>query len=127
MEAQDTRDHLNSKTRKEITFHYIKSSFFRVIHCNGFFGGVTPNLEIHMSPYNERNPIPQSSVQEVKPDGTLGDEIRERRVARDGMVREIEVDIYMNLGVAKSLRTWLDGKITELEKILESKEKGATK
>ena len=113
----------------EIKFHYIKSSFFRVIHCTGFFGGVTPNLEIHMSVYNERNPIPQTTVSVVNPEGKLGEELLERRVARDGIVREVEADITLNLGAAKALRSWLDGKISELEKVFEriEQEKGIDK
>jgi len=98
-----------------ITFHYIKSNFFRVIYADGAFGGINPQGLIRMALYNERTPIPQTTVQPVTPEGRLGDELIDRRTAREGFVREVEVDVLLNINTAKSLIVWLQDKVKVLE------------
>ncbi len=96
---------------KSLKFHYIKSPMFRVVHVDGLFGGVTPTAFIHFALYSERMPIPQQTEQVVNADGTLGPEVPEGRVVRDGVVRELEVDAIMNIDVARSMRDWLTGQL----------------
>ena len=69
-----------------------------------------------MAIYNERHAIPQETVQEIKPDGTLGEVIQSETVVREGIVREMEVDVLMNVEVAKSVINWLEDKIKLIEK-----------
>ena len=94
-------------------FHQIKSNFFRVIHADGAFGGVSPNGYIHMSIYSERRALPRLIVHEIEPD-SLGKEVG--REGRAGMVRELEVDVVLDEGTAIALRQWLGDKIEELQK-----------
>jgi hypothetical protein len=108
----------------EIKFDYIKSNYFRVLHIDGAWGGVTPKLMIRMAVFNERSAIPKEVVQQVNAEGNLGDEIIEKRIARDAIVREVEADLVMDLPTAKSLMYWLQDKIDAVESIL--KEKGST-
>lgn len=103
----------------ELEFHFEKASFFRVIHVDGAFGGVSPgNRLIHMSVYSERQPIPKKIVQKIN-HGVLGEEIPEKRIARSGIFRELEADLVMSLETATAIRVWLDQKINELQQIHE--------
>ena len=101
----------------KIGFHYIKSNSYRVIHADGAWGGLTPRLDIFMSFYSERPPIPQTMVHEVTEAGALGAEIPAERVSKNGIIREAEIGVSMDLDVAASLVTWLQGKIQEAEKL----------
>lgn len=109
----------NGDPPKQITFHYLKSTQFRVIHIDGAIGGITPAGFIHISMFNERSAIPREQTHSVKKDGTLGDPID--TVSRNGVVREMEVDAIMNLSTAKILRDWLDRNIKKLEQHIPQK------
>ncbi len=104
----------------EVAFDYIKSSQYRVIHADGFWGGITPRLKIFMTVWNERPPIPKRSFFSVDDSGNVGPEIREKRECLDSMaVREVEAGVMLDLGLAKSLHKWLEAKIAETEKLIE--------
>lgn len=98
-----------------IKFDYMKSNFFRVVHADGVVGGVTPHLDIHMDVWSERQAIPKEVIHELKPDGILGEEIRGERVVRDAIVREVEVGVVVDVGLAKSMIKWLQDKIDQIE------------
>lgn len=98
---------------KQISFHYIKSNFFRTVHSDGVLGGLTPFADIIMNFYSERQAIPTRVVQEIKPDMTLGQEVE--KIVKDGVVREVEISISMNIQVAQALRDWLDTRIKEVQ------------
>jgi hypothetical protein len=104
---------------KRIRFHYLKSNAFRTIHADGVFGGVTPRLDIAATFFNERVPLPDQTVQSINDDGTAGDEIFEERIVRDGLVRELEANIIMDVAFAKTLVKWLSDKITFIEQKIE--------
>lgn len=65
---------------------------------------------IHMAVFSERTPLPQKVIHTVN-EGILGPEIK--REGKEGVFREIEVDLVMSASVAIALRDWLDQKITE--------------
>lgn len=91
----------------EVTFHIIKSNFFRVLHIDGVWGAFTPDGNLHISVYNERVAIPQKIVIGISQDGSTGDELRDRREGKDGYVREIEADLVMDIATARSFNSWL--------------------
>lgn len=101
----------------EVEFDYIKSNFFRVVRSDGAFGGLSPNGAIHMGIYSERHPFPQKVVHPIE-SGRLGGEIREKRVGRAAVVRELEVDVVMEIGQAIALRDWLNDKLKQYEEIV---------
>lgn len=105
-----------------ITFHFIKSSQFRVIHADGAWGGLTPRGLIEMNFYSERSAIPREITHPVTDESTLGPEIAELRVTKQGIVREVDVGVIMDLAAAQALRKWLDDKIGTLEKLKKAKE-----
>lgn len=115
----------NSDLEKEempsrVKFHFIKSPFFRVVHVDGVYGGITPHGYIHMAVFNERSAIPQLVEHELK-DRQVGPEID--RVSKEGIVREIESDLLFDVETARSLAGWLTSKIEEVEKIKRALEK----
>lgn len=101
---------------ESITFHYLKAPNFRTIHADGVIGNITPAGYIHMAVYTERPAIPQEMIQKVNPDGTLGEVIPEKTIVRDGIVREMDVDVLMSVAAAKSIKSWLEDKIKDIEK-----------
>jgi hypothetical protein len=107
---------------KEIGFDFIKSNFFRVIHADGAFGGLTPNGNIHMGIYSERMPFPQKIVHSLEsaPAGQqkLGPEIMDRREGRKAAIRELEVGIVLNIAQAIVLRKWIDDRIKQYQQLI---------
>jgi hypothetical protein len=100
---------------QEVAFHFIKSNFFRVIHVDGMWGGMTPNGNIHITLYNERGAIPKRLVFGFEEDGTLTDEILKKRESRGGIVREVESELVMDLETAKGFRDWIINAVSEVE------------
>ena len=96
-------------------FHFIKSSAFRVVHCDGVWGGIAPTGLVHVSIFSERAPIPTRVTHALTEQGTLGPEIA--RQVDSGLLREVEVDVVMNIEVAKLVRDWLGARIKEFDEI----------
>ncbi|NQU08599.1 MAG: hypothetical protein HQ583_08560 [Candidatus Abyssubacteria bacterium] len=107
---------------QEIRFDYIKGNFFRVIHVDGVFGGNSPQGNIRMCVWNERWPIPQQMVYELKEGGVLGKE--KNRITRGAVVREVEADLVMDVETAKRIKAWLEDKIEKASQDEEEKSKG---
>ncbi len=97
---------------EQIEYHYLKSNFFRVVHADGAFGGITPRGYIHFSLFNERGPIPKKTVREIRADGTLLPQTIKK--SKSGVVREIEIDVVLDKDAAVHLHSWLGRKIIEL-------------
>jgi len=100
---------------------YIKSASFRVIYADGAYGGVTPRGVIHFAFYNERHPIPRGTKIEVAENDLVIREVVTE--TREGVVREIETSVMMQLQPAKEFYAWLGERISQLEKLLQTHEK----
>ena len=96
-----------------VRFFYVKNALFRVVHVDGAIGGVTPRGLIHMAVFSERPAIPQSSEQEITAQGTLGAE--RGKEGKEGIVRELDVDLILSKQSATDLRDWLSARLKELE------------
>lgn len=98
-----------------LRFHYIKSNYFRTVHCDGAIGAISPRLQaIEVAFYSERLPIPQVVAHKIDvKNGQLKEEILTERVMRDGVVREVEVNVVLDIDGAERLVEWLNGKIRE--------------
>jgi hypothetical protein len=107
---------LEPNGKRTVSFHYIKSNSFRVVYVEGALGGPTPRGNISVSVFNERAPIPQKNVFEVLPTGELGAELVEQRISRDGVVREVEVELVFTVESAKTFAEWLAEHVRRLEK-----------
>ena len=115
MGNQETTNSVNpqSNEQEEVSFSYIKSNYFRVIHADGAWGGISPRGDIHVAFYNERAAIPDFSKLVVSSDGRII--APEQFEATSELVREVEVDIVVDLVTAKGLQVWLADKIRSLE------------
>lgn len=109
---------------KEVAFDYIKTPDYREIHVDGAWGGLTPRGYIQMAFYNERLPIPQQTTFELK-DNQIGGEVKEKRRTRQAIIRNVEVDLIMDLNTAESIRDWLNQHIEKLkERLAEAGDEG---
>jgi len=109
------------KNPDKIQFHYNMSNHYRVIHADGAFGGITPTGLINMNIFSERRPLPDLNVYKITDDNKIGEEIMEMRVGKNGVIREVESGILIDLEKAESLAKWLNDKITELKNIVQNK------
>lgn len=101
----------------QIRYDYIKSNLFRVIYVQGIFGGITPKGNLQIALWNERWPIPkQSTYKFSSADGQISDEIMEERVVRDAVVREVEIQLLMDIDTAKVFSSWIQKHIADIEK-----------
>jgi len=96
-----------------IKIHYHKANFFRVVHVDGVFGGITPSRNIFVSLYNQRTPLPTLVEQRFSADGTLGEEIS--REGKTGVFREMEVGIVLTAPVAREIARFLNEQARVLE------------
>src|SRR5688572_25870540 len=104
------------KPGETIQFDYVKSNYFRVVHVDGAFGGVGANLNINMAIWSQRNALPQQVTHTITAAGTLGDEVREARVTKEGIVREVEANLVLDIATAESLARWLTKKVEEAKR-----------
>jgi hypothetical protein len=108
---------LKEKIPKEVEFDFLKSNYFRVIRADGAFGGLSPSGAIHMGIYSERHAIPQKIFHAVE-NRQLGPEIVSKRQGRKSVVREMEVDVVLEITAAMVLRKWLDDRIEQYQKLV---------
>ncbi|MGV3719837.1 MAG: hypothetical protein ACO1SX_02915 [Actinomycetota bacterium] len=99
---------------RQIRVHNIKSNYFRVVHADGVWGGVTAHGFVQMAFWSERTAIPKELTYTFEPGSKELKESPEDRTGREGWVREMEVSVLMDLPTAISFRGWLDEKIKTL-------------
>lgn len=87
-----------------IEISYQKSGSFRTIHVDGIIGGLSPRGTINISAFSERTALPTASKLDVVA-GVPGAETI--TATRSGVVRELEVNMVMDVGAALSLLGWL--------------------
>lgn len=100
----------------EIRFDYIKSNFFRVVHADGVHGGVTAKGGLQVAFFSERKPLPKTETYRIH-QGHVGECVGAE--IREAIVREVEVEVLMNLSMAKAMYQWLGDKIESAEKLSE--------
>lgn len=103
-----------------VKFDFVKSSLFRTIHVDGAVGGITPQMGVYMSLFNERQPLPRQTTYVVQGNGQIGDEILELRDSRDAVVREMEVGIVMSLETAEAVLNWLQINVDTVKRVRNS-------
>jgi hypothetical protein len=93
---------------REMEFHFIKSTDFRVIHATGVWFGGDGQKNIHFTFYNERTPIPTKIVMLLDEKGHLVREEESKRESKAGMVRQMETDVVLSFENALSLYKGLE-------------------
>lgn len=105
----------------KVKFHYIKSNAFRVVHADGAIGGLTPQLNVFVSLYSDRLPIPELQVMQVDENGLLGSELANERVSKPGVVREVEVGVVLSLSTARALAQFLTEQVQQADEFAKTK------
>ena len=103
-----------------VSFHYVKGNFYRALHVDGAYGGLTARGMIAMTVFNERRPVPQKTGSAVVVrEGTaeLGPEIDAERVGKDGIIRELDGTLYLSFDVARDVAHWLLQKLAEAKRV----------
>lgn len=101
--------------RENVEIRYEKSAQNRAIHASGVWGGITPDGNILMGLFSEKSALPETRTLRVNPSGGLEDP----PTPQGAVVREIEVEAFLSLSVAKALIPWLQDKVSQIERIAE--------
>lgn len=104
-------------TAGRLRFDFIKSNSFRVIHVDGAWGGLRPDLNFHLNLYSERYSIPKSVTIEYDPEKLTVEQTVDVE-SRECVIREVEICALFDLATAKSLRDWLDDHLQKAEERL---------
>ncbi len=102
---------IKSSNSDELVFHHLKSTIFRMIHCDGFLMSPSPHGDVQMTVYSERLPIPQTTVHAITDDVVNAADLPGRRASRTGIIREVECTLILNEATASGL-------IKQLESVL---------
>lgn len=94
-----------AKKPLSIKFNYQKTHEYRNHHVDGAFGGLTPRGYTNMLFYSERNVLPKVVEMEIDKSGKLGKTIDIE--SKEGVIREVETGITIDLGTAISIKDWL--------------------
>lgn len=111
----------NAAKRGRLEIHYLKSSAFREVICDGVIGGITPKGRIWFGAYNERGPVPRTLTYEfdVPPGTTVTvDEANTKPAqvdSRQGIIRTLEVGMTFDLDTARRLHKWLGERIDQMK------------
>lgn len=94
---------MEDANEKSVQIHYIKNKTYRSIYSDGAIGGVTPLGQINLCFYATRNAIPKAINYKLEADGKLGKVLGMSEDSKSGVVREIELGVYMNKQTAREI------------------------
>ena len=104
---------LPTEIPSELPIHFIKGNHFRVVHASGVWFGADPQGNVHLTFYNERTAIPQKIIIKIdQATGLFTGEDESKRESKEGIVREMEVDIILSPIVAQGIFKKLQENIT---------------
>jgi hypothetical protein len=101
---------------KTIPMHFLKTSGYRTFYIDGAFGGITPHGTLYAEFFLERLATPTKVVYKAQngEDGHVSlTELEGSREGKEGIIREIECGIVMNIDTARILSEWLLARIGE--------------
>ena len=108
---------VKKKIEKTIEIHNVKNDGFRQVHVDGAQGGITPNGFLNLNFYGQRGVIPTSSVFSISDEGDLGELLGNGDDSKNGIIREFEFGVYMDVNTCKSLKIFLEQKIEEFKEL----------
>ncbi|QNM84624.1 hypothetical protein H9W90_10490 [Polaribacter pectinis] len=102
----------------KIKSKYIFKDSYNPKYVNGAQGGISPQGEIVINFYLERNALPISQTYQIENDKVAPKEIEsEPSDLNNSFVRVIENGVIMNYQSAKEIYKWLGNNIEKLEKL----------
>jgi hypothetical protein len=99
--------------KTELTFEYKISPTYSMYWVNGAIGGLNPQGAITVNLFSERMAIPKLVTHELKPDGSLGEEISTK--GKKYIIRDIVFGLTLTPDVARSIGNWLLKRVEEFE------------
>lgn len=107
---------MSTENKQKVSFHYIKNNDFRTVFASGLIGGITGQGLINMDIYTDRVVIPRKTYADINPNGSITDLPAENE-AKDGVIREVQFGIVMDVDTAKSIVLWIQNNIALIEGI----------
>ena len=109
------------KPPKAIDVNYQKSLLFREISSDGVVGGPTPSGQVWLAFYTERFPLPRIIRQNIIPadepgEFRLSDEHGVPVELKSGIIRNVEIGVYLSVEAATQLRDWLSRNIDKISR-----------
>lgn len=99
--------------KNQIVIHNVKSADYRQAHADGASVGITPSGYFNLNFYGQRASIPKSTIFNINPDGSLGDLVGISEDSKEGIIREYEFGVYLDINTCLSLKKVLEEKISE--------------
>jgi hypothetical protein len=101
--------------KNTVNIHYQKNPLYREIHVDGLIGGLTPRGKVTISFYAERMVIPKCEEHKIEEGGKLGELMKVSSDSKEGIIREIEFEAYLDIDTIRDIKNWLEIKIKEHE------------
>jgi len=111
----------------QMQIHFVKSSQFRVIHANGVWYGGDSQQNLHLTFFNERAPIPKKLVFNLNEQGMVVSEDATQRDSKEGIVREMEIDVVFSLQAAVEFHKTLGENLKAIQQSIPKNETPASK
>jgi hypothetical protein len=108
-------DEEHSDDPTSVGVHYIRSRHYRTINADGAQFGITPRGAIQFTLFTDQAPLPEYVLHAVTPEGKLGKSIEE--VKKEGIVREVAVNVIMDINTAASFMSVFQEVFEKLQKM----------
>ena len=105
----------DSERPTQIGIHYQRSRHYRTIHADGAQIGVTPRGQIQFTLFSDQKAMPEFVLHQITPDGLLGNLVEQ--VVKEGVVREVEVNVIMDVSATASFVNVLQATLQQVEKL----------
>jgi hypothetical protein len=103
--------------RLQVPIHFVKSSHFRVVYASGVWYGGDSQQNLHLTFFNERPPIPKKLVFNLSEQGMIVSEDAAQRESKEGIVREIEIDVVLSVQAAVEFHKTLGENLKAIQSI----------
>ncbi|PAF35563.1 hypothetical protein CHH58_16025 [Terribacillus saccharophilus] len=111
-------------SHKSVNFKYKFPEQYNPAYTNGVYGGYSPNGEMILNFYFERQPIPYSEHITVDEEFNVVESVVEPKTHNSNVIRFIESGIIMSHETAKKLHKFLEEEIKSQEKFMKENEDG---
>ncbi|RFM36034.1 hypothetical protein [Chitinophaga silvisoli] len=91
----------------QVQIHYEKNPLYRTIYSDGLVGSRTPTNAFCLSFYATRNTIPKSTSHVIQEDNMLSPHGVPSKDSKVGIMREIEISVYINRQTAVDIYEFL--------------------
>lgn len=97
----------------QVGIYYQRSRHYRTIHSDGAQIGLTPRGQIKFTLFSDQKPKPEFVLHQITPEGNLGESLEE--VVKEGVIREVEVNVVMDLNTTTAFVNVLQATLKQLE------------